>query len=59
MIPAFNTLDMVVAYKIPGIKSVVKVGGSNILNNYYTTGFGNAQIGGLYYLTWEFDEFLR
>ena len=58
-IPAYNTLDLMVAYKIPHIKSVVKIGGSNILNNYYTTGFGNAQVGGMYYITWEFDEFLN
>lgn len=58
-IPAYNTLDMVVAYRVKSIKSVFKIGGSNILNNYYTTGFGNAQVGGLYYITWEFDEFLN
>jgi hypothetical protein len=27
------------------------LGGSNILNKYYTTSFGSAQIGGLYYIS--------
>jgi iron complex outermembrane receptor protein len=57
--PAYGTLDANVAVKIPGIKSVVKVGGSNLLNNYYTSSFGSAQIGGLYYVSLTFDEFLN
>ena len=57
--PAFGTLDANVAVKIPKIKSVVKIGGSNILNNYYTSSFGSAQIGGLYYVSLIFDEFLN
>ena len=57
--PAFGTLDANIAIKIPNIKSVVKVGGSNILNNYYTSSFGSAQIGGVYYVSLIFDEFLN
>ncbi|WP_215226393.1 TonB-dependent receptor [Echinicola shivajiensis] len=58
-IPSFNTLDAMVGYKLPKIKTSIKIGGSNILNKYYTTAFGNAQIGGLYYITLEFDEMMR
>jgi hypothetical protein len=57
--PAFGTLDANVAVKVPKIKSIVKVGGSNILNKYYTTSFGSAQIGGLYYVSLMFDQFLN
>lgn len=57
--PAFGTLDANVAVKIPKIKSVVKIGGSNILNKYYTSSFGSAQIGGLYYVSLTFDEFFN
>ncbi len=57
--PAFGTLDANVAIKIPRIKSIVKIGGSNILNKYYTTSYGSAQIGGLYYVSINFDEFLN
>jgi len=58
-IPAFGTLDANIAVKVPKIKSLVKIGGSNILNNYYTTSFGSSQIGGLYYVSLMFDEFLN
>jgi hypothetical protein len=56
---AFGILDGHVSYKIPSLRSIVKIGGSNLLNKYYTTSFGSAQIGGLYYISWYFDEFLN
>ena len=58
-IPAYNTLDAQVSLKLPKWSSVVKVGGANILNQYYTTGLGNASVGGLYYVQVTFDEFLN
>ena len=58
-IPAYNTLDAQVSLKLPKWSSVVKVGGANILNQYYATGLGNASIGGLYYVQVTFDEFLN
>jgi len=54
--PAFATLDANVSVKVSSIKSIIKVGGSNILNNYYTSSFGSAQIGGLYYISLSFDQ---
>jgi iron complex outermembrane recepter protein len=58
-IPAYNTLDAHVSYHLSRMKSVLKIGGSNILNRYYTTSFGTAQVGGLYYLAWTFDELMN
>jgi hypothetical protein len=58
-IPAFTTLDAHVSYKISPIKTTVKLGGSNMLNNYYTTSFGSAQIGGLYYITLVYENILQ
>jgi len=58
-IPGYNTLDLQVSYKVEKMKSIFKIGGSNVLNTYYTTGFGNASIGGLYYISWTFDEMLN
>jgi iron complex outermembrane receptor protein len=57
-IPAFATLDAHVAYKVSEINTTIKVGGSNILNEYYTTSFGSAQIGGLYYITLIYEDVL-
>jgi iron complex outermembrane recepter protein len=57
--PAFGTLDAQVSLKLPNMKSILKVGGSNVLNNYYTTSFGSAQIGALYYVSLMFDQFMN
>jgi iron complex outermembrane recepter protein len=57
-IPAFTTLDAHVSYKVPAIKTTFKLGGSNILNHYYTTSFGSARIGGLYYISLVYEDIL-
>ncbi|MBK7711328.1 MAG: carboxypeptidase-like regulatory domain-containing protein [Bacteroidales bacterium] len=57
-IPAFTTLDAHVAYKVSAIKTTFKLGGSNILNKYYTTSFGSAQIGGLFYISLVYEDIL-
>ncbi|MEO1652081.1 MAG: TonB-dependent receptor [Bacteroidota bacterium] len=58
-IPAFTTLDAGITYKLKALKSILKVGASNLLNNYYNTSFGNPQIGGVYFISVTFDEFLN
>jgi len=55
--PGYNTLDGQVSYKLPAIKSIVKVGGTNLLNKYYRTGWGNPSIGGLYYVSFAYNVF--
>lgn len=55
--PSASTVDAVVSYKIPSTKSLIKVGGTNILNNYYRTGFGSPQIGALYYISYGFNVY--
>ncbi len=50
-IPAFSIVDAQVSYSIESLNTILKVGGSNILNDPYTTSFGSAQVGGLYYFT--------
>lgn len=58
-IPAFGNLDAQVSFKLPSINSMVKLGASNILNDYYTTSFGSSSVGGMYYVTFSFDEMMR
>lgn len=55
--PSVNTLDAMVSYKLPATKSLIKVGATNMLNNYYRTGWGNPQIGGLYYVSFGWNVF--
>ncbi|HWI94416.1 MAG TPA: TonB-dependent receptor, partial [Flavisolibacter sp.] len=50
-IDAFGTMDAQISYKVPKISSVVRLGATNVFNHYYKTGYGNPEIGGLYYLS--------
>lgn len=54
-VPAFSTFDAQVNLKIPSVNSMIKIGGSNILNKYYVTSFGNPAIGALYYVSYTFN----
>ena len=58
-IPAYYTLDAQVSYKIPDIKSILKVGGSNITNNRIRQVYGGPFIGAIYYVSVTFDELLN
>ncbi len=49
--PAFGTLDGQISMKLPKIRSMIKIGATNMLNKYYVDAIGNAQIGGLYYIS--------
>lgn len=59
MVPSYTTVDAQLSYKISSLKSVVKVGGSNILNNRYIQSLGGPTIGALYYISLTFDELTR
>jgi len=56
-LPAVNTVDAQVSFKLPAIKSMIKIGGNNILNQYYYNGVGNPQIGGLYYVSFGYNVY--
>lgn len=57
LLPAFQTLDGQVSYKFTEQKVLLKLGATNILNQYYRNGFGNATIGGLYYVSIGYNLF--
>ena len=54
-IPSFGTLDAQVSYKLPSIKSMLKLGGSNFLNHYYRSAFGNPNVGAIYYVSFGYN----
>ena len=58
-VPQFNTLDIQVSKKIASIKSIIKVGGNNVMGNAYYTGFGNPTVGSTFYVGITFDELLN
>jgi outer membrane receptor protein involved in Fe transport len=50
-VPAFSSLDAQLSYYVPTAQVRLKLGASNVLNQYYATYLGGPSVGGLYYLT--------
>jgi len=48
-VPAYGTLDVMLGLKLVKIKSMIKIGATNVTNKYYRSSFGNPEVGGLYY----------
>jgi hypothetical protein len=42
---------------MPKYKSVIRLGGTNVLNNYQRTGYGSPYVGGLYYISYGYNVF--
>lgn len=58
-IDAYSLFDAQVSYKIPQVKTMLKLGAANVGNNYVVQAYGSPAVGGLYYLSLNFDELLR
>jgi len=54
-LPAVNILDAQISYKFPKVKSVIKFGANNLLNQYYYNAIGNSRVGGLYYVSFGYN----
>jgi len=59
LVPSYTTFDGQISYKIPDMKSTVKIGGSNLFNTKYIQSLGGVNIGAIYYISINFDELLR
>ncbi len=55
MLPSWTSLDAQVSFRLPKVKSTIKVGATNLMNKYYSQGYGLAQIGGMYYVAFTYD----
>ncbi|MBX2969486.1 MAG: TonB-dependent receptor [Cyclobacteriaceae bacterium] len=58
-VPEFGVLDAQVSYRLPAIKTVAKLGGTNLLGGDYRTNFGAPFVGQQFYISLTFDEFFR
>jgi iron complex outermembrane recepter protein len=58
-VPAVSTFDAQVSYRVPNLRSVVKVGGSNVFNNRHFLNYGGPNLGAIYYVSFTFDQFLN
>ena len=58
-VPAVGNLDAQLSYKLSGMRSILKIGGSNILNTRYVLNYGGPTLGAIYYVSLTFDELLN
>ena len=58
-IPSYNVTDVQLSYKMPKVKSIIKIGGSNVFNQSYRQAFGASTLGAQYYVSLLFDEMIR
>jgi len=58
-VPAVTNFDAQVSYKLQSMKSIVKLGGTNIGGKTYIQAFGSANVGSMYYIALTFDELLN
>ncbi|MGV3687134.1 MAG: TonB-dependent receptor [Daejeonella sp.] len=58
-IDAYGQLGAQVSLKIPAAKSVLKIGGTNLNNKYNVQAYGSPAVGGVYYVSLTFDDFLK
>jgi outer membrane receptor for ferrienterochelin and colicin len=56
-LPAFGSVDGQISYKIPNSRSVFRIGGTNLGNDYQRTGYGSPSFGGLYYVSFGYNVF--
>lgn len=54
-VAAFSTIDAQLSFKVPSIKTSIKVGATNLLNYRYIQYAAGPTIGGLYYVSLTFD----
>ena len=58
-VPEFGVLDAQVSYKLSPLKSMLKVGATNLGGGDYRTNLGAPFVGQMYYISLTFDEFLK
>ncbi|NOT76571.1 MAG: TonB-dependent receptor [Cyclobacteriaceae bacterium] len=58
-VPAYGVIDAQVNYKVPSIKTMFKIGGTNLGGADYRTNLGSPFVGQQYYISLTFDEFLN
>jgi len=52
-------MDAQLSYRFNNLKTILKLGGSNILNKRYITFYGGPALGAIYYISLTFDELMN
>jgi len=56
-LPYFTWVDAQVTYRPAHTKSTWRIGGTNVGNSYYRTGYGSPAVGGIYYISYGYNIF--
>lgn len=59
VVPAVGVFDAQVSYKLKNMKSVIKLGGSDIFNTRYVLNYGGPTLGAIYYVSVTFDQLMN
>ena len=59
LVPEVNNIDAQVSLKWSAMKTIVKIGGTNILGTPYIQAYGSPTIGSMYYISLSFDNLLN
>ncbi len=58
-VPEFGVLDAQINYKLSALRSMIKIGATNLGGGDYRTNLGAPFVGQMYYISLTFDEFLK
>lgn len=58
-IDSFSMVDLQLSYKMPEMKTIIKIGANNLLNNQVYQAYGSPTVGGMYYVSLTFDEMFQ
>lgn len=58
-VPEYGVLDANVSYKASKIKTIFKIGGTNLFGGDYRPNYGSSFVGQQYYVSLTFDQFLN
>lgn len=58
-IPAYSIVDLQVNKKLPKVKTMVKLGASNLFNHQVYQAYGSPAVGAIYYVSLLFDDLLK
>lgn len=56
---AYQVIDAAVTYKLSTIRSILKLGANNLMNQEYRQVYGGPSVGAQYYISMTFDEMFR
>jgi len=59
VVPAVGLVDAQVSYKVKSMKSIFKIGGSDLFNKRYVLNYGGPTLGAIYYVSITFDELMN